>query len=120
MNDITNPVATVSPLFAALELALYSLIDARVALAVEPLVARIAELEKAQATTTQQVAFDFKSEAFRNAVTEIAEETAQSLMDDHTSEYDHDDIQDDDAVRDAVNDILSQATIEVGSVTISV
>jgi len=118
MNDITNPVATVSPLFAALELALYSLIDARVALAVEPLVARIAELEKA--TTTQQAAFDFESEAFRNAVTEIAEETAQSLIDDHTSEYDHDDFADSDAIRDAVNDILNDATIEVGSVTIRV
>jgi hypothetical protein len=114
MNDTTTTVATVSPLFAALELALYSLIDARVALAVEPLVARIAELEKAQAP------FDFESEAFRNAVTEIAEETAQSLMDDHTSEYDHDDIQDDSAIRDVVNDILNDATIEIGNVTIRV
>ena len=117
MNDITT-VATVSPLFAALEMALYSLIDARIATVVEPLVARIAELEKGQ------VPFDFESEAFVKAVEKIAggiaEDAAQLLIDDHTSEYDHDDFADTDGIRDAVNDCLSDATVEIRNVTIRV
>lgn len=77
MNEINNT----SPFFAALEMALNTLIDARVQAQVQELRdlveanfrntdTRITELEKAPAPSTQ-AAFDFESDEFRAAVVKV-------------------------------------------------
>jgi hypothetical protein len=112
MNDTPSPVPS---LFAALELALNTLIDARVQTHMQEMHDRIGALEKPKAGESLDTAgmVDLESDEFQQAVRVIAKEEAEEAVSDHTSEYDHDEFMDDDAVQDKVNDLLSGATVEI-------
>jgi len=136
MNDTPSP-APVPSLFAALELALNTLIDARVKEALQPLTEDFvkathqyielvtvqtettARLNKLEAKSGEQLdtegMVDITSDEFKEAVRNIANEVTDDLLEDHNRIYDHDEIGQAEAeqVRDIMNDLLAGATVEI-------
>lgn len=131
MNEINN---TINSVFVLFEATINQMIDKRVEAKRDDgldrlweenqaLKVRIEALEKRQDAEHPDTKFDLcilESDEFKEAVSKIAEEVADSaareVLDDHTSEYDHDNIRDEideEAVTDIVNEILRNVTVRL-------